>query len=334
MKKRNELARAVQVSCEDIIDAIPWTESSLPDQLIQTKIILETECRHISKMKTGDQSKLRTVLIIVLNRDYRSLLSFVTCMGNFIPHIKENILKAIKTEEGHTEKCPRCLLKERVGITQVVDKLFSKGYITLGLYSKVTQIDIFTESQDELWDKLLDELCAGNNTDAKIHLLIDTVDHLGFHEDIVELLLGVVPQGNSGLQCKCGPQMLLLKDSEEGRDRDSGLFAECQGEESGPENEDQGNLADGQNDSVRGEQNDSVEEGQNDSVKEGQNDSVKVGHNDSVNVGQNDSVKEGQNDSVKLGQNDIVKVGQNDSVKEGQNDSVKEGQNECERGTE
>ncbi|XP_045192664.2 uncharacterized protein LOC123548996 [Mercenaria mercenaria] len=184
-ENRAKLSRAIQSCSAELVDTQPFSDSELPDILIQDGCITEDECKEM-RAKTVRKDQVRKLIILIKGRSFKTMKKYLLAINKHCPNVVKNVwnrYEILLHEKRDVWVCPMCELKENVDIKYVIDVLYGKSVIRTGLYSMVCDSNSSIGQQDYLWDSLL-QACSGDN----LKYLTDALKAKGHYTHIAESL--------------------------------------------------------------------------------------------------------------------------------------------------
>ncbi|XP_045166166.2 uncharacterized protein LOC123529730 isoform X1 [Mercenaria mercenaria] len=207
MQYRDCLTKALTLFCKEITENTVIDCYEL-DFLISENCIAGDDKTYVDTKSIGTMQRSRRLLSLMLLRDYRTLLTYLTSLLIQNKHVVEKVLQELDTclrnNYRKPQKCTLCHLESRVDLSLIVDELLSYDEEWLPFYNKVCQTEYVGPSK-EIWRELTGRVGA-DETFRQIlvsNIVLKALQACGFHSDIVIMLQEDRQMKRNSFVCRC-----------------------------------------------------------------------------------------------------------------------------------
>lgn len=198
------------------------------------KDYLEQKCcltkEELSYASESDPQFTRRILLMLLRRDTRTILSFLFGLSAHAQDIVKKIKASLRRyfQEGFKQQtqCPCCILRERVCMCLLVDHLPQCGTELLSFVNFVSEENQPAKPSvsNKLWDELFKAVNNRNLYSKVIQILVSVLEACGYHTDIVRMLNEDRHLERNSFVCRCQEVNTCLTESVQHQDQQQVLI--------------------------------------------------------------------------------------------------------------
>ena len=213
--ERECLANALQFYIQDLVDGLIFSDSELPDSLLQDGCLTEDECSVVRKL-SDRKDQIRILLTLVKGRDLRVLKTFLKHVESQNPVVAKNIhakFEKNKAEGVKGKLCALCKLEKQFNVKHVADGLWSIEAIDDGLYNRIIFSDSPVGAQSALWKRVIHSLSVLDPKKAEQahNKLISDLSSKNLFVHLADGVNDMLIKNHGKLTCSCEPKLFLPK---------------------------------------------------------------------------------------------------------------------------
>ena len=177
------MSQALQANIVLIVEGLEFTQSTLPEQLIQAGHMTEEECNSVRTDKSR-KDQIRYIVSRTKSRSLQDMEQFLVMIGQQIPQVVNKIWDQYESNLKRNDtsvKCMLCLCFENIDVKEIVDELWSTGAVPDSFYRDAINCSKPRGCQENLWQELI-YICNNKQTAEKqkaFNILFEYIKKVG-----------------------------------------------------------------------------------------------------------------------------------------------------------